>query len=70
LAITHERFWTLENQPWVNRAGADQHRSIVAISVPLSRQLRVEPSYLRQQLEPSTRDRVNDVVQLSLRASL
>ncbi len=65
-----EGFYAANSTDWGARAGFDQVRTFLGVSVPISKQFVIEPGYLNQTIFRRGPDRINHVASLSLIARL
>ena len=61
-----EGFYAVNSTDWGARAGVDQVRSFVGLSIPFGKQVNLEPGYLNQTVFRRGPDRVNHVASLNL----
>lgn len=61
-----EGFYAANSTDWGARAGFDQLRSFAGISIPIGRQVNLEPGYLNQTVFRRGPDRVNHIASLNL----
>ncbi len=65
-----EAFYAANSTDWGARAGIDQVRTFAGISIPIKKQIVVEPGYLNQAIFRLGPDRVNHVASVTLIARL
>ena len=61
-----EGFYAANTTDWGARAGMDQVRSFAGVSIPLGRQVSIEPGYLNQTIFRRGPDRMNHIASLNL----
>lgn len=61
-----EPFYNLDTTRWGQRAGLDQWRTFIGVSMPLTDRASLEPGYLNQTLFRRGEDRVNHAASLNL----
>ncbi|WP_066648502.1 MULTISPECIES: DUF2490 domain-containing protein [Sphingomonas] len=61
-----EGFYAANSTDWGARAGFDQVRTFAGVSIPLNKQVNLEPGYLNQTIFRIGPDRVNHVASLNL----
>ncbi len=68
--IFTEGFYATNSTDWGARAGMDQLRTFVGLSIPVSKQVNLEPGYLNQTIFRRGPDRTNHVASINLLARL
>lgn len=61
-----EGFYAANTTDWGARAGVDQVRTFAGLSIPVSKQVNIEPGYLNQTVFRRGPDRVNHIASLNL----
>lgn len=61
-----EGFYAANSTDWGARAGFDQVRTFAGVSIPLGRQVNLEPGYLNQTIFRTGANRVNHIASLNL----
>lgn len=68
--IFAEGFYAANSTDWGARAGVDQVRTFVGLSIPVGRQVNLEPGYLNQSIFRRGPDRTNHAASINLLARL
>lgn len=68
--IFAEGFYAANSTDWGARAGIDQVRTFVGLSIPVNKQINLEPGYLNQMIFRRGPDRTNHVASINLLARL